>query len=89
MKEVKKITAWKWAVITPQGIFNGELLGEIEPGETDEHAMQTVSDIVKEYLTTKQNVPTILACFISDSALHIDAPGTTLTSLDVEIDFPH
>lgn len=81
-----KVATWKFAVTTPDGIFNGELEGEIEAGETNEHAMQVVSDIVKDYLM-KQGVSTILACFVTDSDLHIDAPNTTLFPLDIEENF--
>lgn len=82
---MSNVKTWKFAVSTPQGVFNGELEGEIEEGETPEHAMQVVSDIVKDYLV-KHGVPTILACFVSDSRLHIDAPNTTLHVLNIEED---
>lgn len=80
------VKTWKFAVTTRQGVFNGELIGEIEGGETPEHAMQTVSDIVKDYLR-EQGVSSILACFVSDSELHIDAPNTTLHALNIEEEF--
>lgn len=80
------VTTWKFAVTTPQGVFNGELEGQIEEGETSEHAMQAVSNIVKGYLT-EQGISNILACFVTDGTLHIDAPGTTLFKLDIEEEF--
>ena len=81
-----KVATWKCAVTTPQGIFNGQLEGEIEPGETNDHAMQVVSGIVKGYLKS-QGVSNILACFVSDSDLFIDAPDTELIALDIEEEF--
>lgn len=75
---------WKFAVTTPQGIYQGELEGEQEPGETDEHAMQTVSAIARGYIKSYQPGVNILACFVSDGALHIDAPDTTFINIDIE-----
>lgn len=80
------LKTWKFAVTTPQGIYQGELTGEQEPGETNDRAMQVVSDIVKGYLKS-QGVSNILACFVSDSALHIDAPETELIALNTEEEF--
>ena len=82
------VRTWKWAVTTPQGIYNGELEGEIESGESWEHAMQTVSAIARQYIKSYQPGVTILACFVSNSALHIDAPDTTLIKLDIETEIP-
>lgn len=86
---MKNPTTWKWAISTPEGVYNGEFIGLMEPGETNEHAMQTVSDIVKDYLTTEHSVSKILACFVTDGQLHIDAPNTELIPLNIEKDFTH
>lgn len=76
---------WKWAITTPEGILNGELEGEIEPGETPEQAMQAAATIVQATLKENRNSK-ILACFVSDGALLIDAPEADLIKLDQEID---
>ncbi|MGH2478122.1 MAG: hypothetical protein ACRDHW_00485 [Ktedonobacteraceae bacterium] len=81
------VKTWKFAVSTPQGIYQGELLGEMEPGETNAQAMQAVSLIVRNYIQNYQPGVTILACFVTDGALHIDAPDATLIPLDIEQEF--
>lgn len=77
------VKTWKFAVTTPEGIFNGELEGRMEEGETNEQAMQALSNIVMDYLR-EQGVSKILACFVSDSELYINAPDTTLHPLNIE-----
>ncbi len=80
------VRTWKFAVTTPQGIYYGDLIGQMEPNETYEHAMQGVADTVKAWLQDAGQL-VILACFVSDKALHIDAPGTTFMELDLQKDF--
>lgn len=82
------IKTWKFAISTPLGIYQGELTGEQEPGETDEHAMQDAASVARAYIESYQPGVIILACFISDSTLHIDAPGTTLINIDIEEELP-
>lgn len=78
------VQTFKWAILTPHGIYEGQLIGEIETGETMEQAMQAVVKTVRACISFE---PTILACFVSDSELHIDAPGTSLTKLDLSVKF--
>lgn len=78
------VKTWKWAISTPQGIYNGELTGDTTPGETDEHAMQDAASVARAYIELYQPGVIVLACFVSDSALHIDAPDTTLINIDIE-----
>lgn len=80
------IKTWKFAVTTPQGIYQGELTGDTAPGETDEHAMQDAAGVARAYIELFQPGVIILACFVSESALHIDAPDTTLINIDIEIE---
>lgn len=79
------VKTWKFAVTTPKGIFNGTLEGQMEEGETNGHAMQVLCDVVKNYLR-EIGVKNIMACFVSDSELHIDAPNTELIPLNIEED---
>jgi hypothetical protein len=78
------LKTWKFAVTTPQGIYQGELEGEQEPGETDVQAMQSASTIARKYVQSYEPDAIILACFVSDSSLLIDAPDATMIKLNIE-----
>lgn len=77
---------WEFAALTVKGIYNGEMIGEIEQGETEEHAMQVVSNIVKKFIEVTLHSP-VVACFVSDSKLLCDAPRTMLTEINVTAEF--
>lgn len=77
------MNTWHWAILTHAGIYTGEIQGELEPGETPAEAQISAGNFLKMHFLPTFGELNILAVFVSASELHIDAPGTTLTVLNM------
>ena len=80
---------WKWAIATSHGVYDGEVAGELEPGETSEDAMKIIAPIATSEVTALFPDTKILACFVTDGNLFISCPQQhTLLKLDREKEVP-
>lgn len=77
---------WYWAALTHKDCYLGEVTGELEPGDTSESAALEITQIVRERLPQVQDLPKILAVFVSESMIYLDATGD-LIQLDVDLMF--
>jgi len=86
MEHSNHIKTWRWAALTQQGVYLGEVTGEMEPGETSEEAAVVVAETVRKFLPQVQDVPKIAAVFVSESMIYVDATGD-LIQVDVSLEF--
>lgn len=76
----------RWAVVTNCGIFEGDMEGKMEEGETEEEAVRYISITVCRYIMSLAPVDRILACMITDGNLSISCPiEHEIVSIDRDI----
>jgi len=81
------VKTWKFAVVTQKGIYLGQVIGKQEEGETDQQALEEVSNVILDQCP-QLNIKDILACFVSDGELYVHAhPDTIDFVLNIELDY--
>lgn len=65
---IQDIHTWYWLLVTPEGIYHGEVEGVLERGDTQEKARQDTARIVIDMAQKLYNLY-IFACVVSDSPI--------------------
>lgn len=77
----EKQQKWEWAVFTTFGIFSGDLIGVLEPGDTVESCLAQAGAHAMMQIELRYPRHAVVGCLVSDGTLRVtvgEVPASTV-----------